>query len=207
RSAPQRDNIYRTRHPRRRRCPRDSVRLNPHRPFLDRRSGLDERSFKGKRFYVVSGGLHSFNTIPCARCSLPLRACQALCVGAIDLNRPRAVRVNRPYRRRRIADLEPSGSQTMFWSRLFSRNSVSILLPYLTPIITPDQRNGSFTLLVGRGIAPMLGRSDETCAHGIILYVLQLLPDGFVPIKRLRMKPFLPYLIGAGVFMRMSRLG
>jgi len=53
----------------------------------------------------------------------------------------------------------------------------------------------------------MLGRSDETCAHGIILYVLQLLPDGFVPIKRLRMKPFLPYLIGAGVFMRMSRLG
>src|SRR5205823_9280150 len=35
-----------------------------------------------------------------------------------------------------------SGSQTLFGSRLFSRNSVSILLPYLTPIITPDQRNG-----------------------------------------------------------------
>ena len=52
----------------------------------------------------------------------------------------------------------------------------------------------------------MLGRSDETCAHRIILYVLQLLPYRFVAVKRLRMKPFLPYLIRAGVFMRKARL-
>ena len=67
RSAPPLDSIYRTTHPRRRHRPGDSVRLNPHRPFLDRRPGLDDRSFRGKRLYVVSGGLHSFNTIPRAR--------------------------------------------------------------------------------------------------------------------------------------------
>src|SRR5205814_2390889 len=100
----------------------------------------------------------------------------------------------------------PSGSQTLFGNRLPFRNSVSILVPYLAPIITPDQGNCSFTLLVCRRITPMLGRSDETCAHWIVSYVLQLLPDGFIAVKRLRMKPFLPYLIRAGAFMQKSRL-
>src|SRR5205809_3416058 len=100
-----------------------------------------------------------------------------------------------------------SGSQTLFGNRLLIRASVSILVPYLAPIITPDQGNCSFTVLVCRGITPMLGRSDETCAHWIIMYVLQLLPYRFVAVKRLRMKPFLPYLIRARVFMRESRFG
>ena len=69
----------------------------------------------------------------------------------------------------------------------------------LEPRIAPQHRLGTGQPFVGGGIPPVLRRTDETPLHGIVMQVLQLLPQDIVAEDGLRMGAFLPDLILVGL--------